>query len=544
MIAKKALLLIVFLSGLLFCKCSSPTLKDLYDIEKYLEERPDSALRQLAVMDSITVSSGRKGAMYDFLTSYAMFKSYINEEDDSRISRAIVFFRDKKDSERLMKSLYLKGYTLFTTGDYIKAIKALSEGEELAEERGDYYFAGLCCRELAQTFQATFSAKDFLFYSQKALECFQKGNREVHARYVLLLVGSAFYMNDRLSEAEKTYKTLISLAEGNVDSGLLAEARRNYAFLLVDLNKPKEAIDQFQQVSNSLSSQLGSYGTAYLARAYINLGEDKIASALFARADSLVTTAKDQYSVDYQKYSAALFQGDTTKAFLALQGMKDYTTSKRFLEISGIAVSAQKEFYQERERIVSLENKLTKQKLISSILFFFLLLFLVCFVFFAILRKQRQKKTLLQKEKEQLVNQISALSAEHSEHLKQSSETGMRFFNAITQIYWQNQPHKVVPELQRILEGLVSDEKAIGQLMASLNETRRNLMVRLNTQVPALNKKELLLYCYLASHLEHNTICSILDKTPGAVNAQIYRLRKKIERSGAPDTSEFLEVIS
>ena len=190
-------MLIVFLSGLLFCKCSSPTLKDLYDIEKYLEERPDSALRQLAVMDSITVSSGRKGAMYDYLTSYAMFKSYINEEDDSRISRAIVFFRDKKDSERLMKSLYLKGYTLFTTGDYIKAIKALSEGEELAEERGDYYFAGLCCRELAQTFQATFSAKDFLFYSQKALECFQKGNCEVHAKYVLLLVGSAFYMNDR-----------------------------------------------------------------------------------------------------------------------------------------------------------------------------------------------------------------------------------------------------------------------------------------------------------------------------------------------------------
>ena len=542
MIAKKALLLIVFLSGLLFCKCSSPTLKDLYDIEKYLEERPDSALRQLAVMDSITVSSGRKGAMYDYLTSYAMFKSYINEEDDSRISRAIVFFRDKKDCERLMKSLYLKGYTLFTTGDYIKAIKALSEGEELAEERGDYYFAGLCCRELAQTFQATFSAKEFLYYSQKALECFQKGNREAHTRYVLLLVGSAYYMNDRLSEAEITYKTLISMAEESRDTGLLAEALRDYASLLVELNKPQEAIEQFQNVSNN--SHLGSYGTAYLARAYAYLGEENRAFALFAMADTLAITAKDQYSVDYQKYSAALFQGDTTKAFLALQGMKDYTTSKRFLEISGIAVSAQKEFYQERERVVSLENKLTKQKLISSILLFFMLLFLVSFAFFAILRKQKQKKALLQKEKEQLVNQIFALSAEHSEHLKQTSETGMRFFNAITQIYWQNQPHRVVPELQRILEGLVSDEKAIGQLMASLNETRRNLMVRLNTQVPALNKKELLLYCYLASHLGHNTICTILEKSPGAVNAQVYRLRKKIEGSDAIDKREFLEVIT
>ena len=121
---------------------------------------------------------------------------------------------------------------------------------------------------------------------------------------------------------------------------------------------------------------------------------------------------------------------------------------------------------------------------------------------------------------------------------------GMSFFNAITQVYWQNQPEKVVLELKKILEGLGSDKNFFGQMIMSLNITRNNIMIRLGEQVPSLNPKEMLLYCYLASHLEHNTICSILDKTPGAVNAQIYRLRKKIERSGAPDTSEFLEVIS
>lgn len=75
-------------------------------------------------------------------------------------------------------------------------------------------------------------------------------------------------------------------------------------------------------------------------------------------------------------------------------------------------------------------------------------------------------------------------------------------------------------------------------------ETRNDLIVRLGEQVPSLNTKEILLYCYLASHLEHNTICSILGKNPGAVNAQIYRLRKKIDSSNAIDTVEFLDVIS
>ena len=69
-------------------------------------------------------------------------------------------------------------------------------------------------------------------------------------------------------------------------------------------------------------------------------------------------------------------------------------------------------------------------------------------------------------------------------------------------------------------------------------------MIRLCEQVPALNSKEILLYCYLASQLDRNTISSVLGKSPGAVSAQVYRLRQKIEDSSAPDRDEFLEVIA
>ena len=120
----------------------------------------------------------------------------------------------------------------------------------------------------------------------------------------------------------------------------------------------------------------------------------------------------------------------------------------------------------------------------------------------------------------------------------------MSFFNVLSQVYWQNQPEKVVPTLQQLLENLVSDKKVINQMIETLNKTRDNLLVRLTESVPSLSSREILLYCYLAIRLDHNAICMIVNKTPGALNAQIYRLRKKINESDSVWKEEFLDVIS
>ena len=116
----------------------------------------------------------------------------------------------------------------------------------------------------------------------------------------------------------------------------------------------------------------------------------------------------------------------------------------------------------------------------------------------------------------------------------------MRFFDTLAQTYWQKQEHRIVPQLESILKGLVSDEKVIDGLVKTLNNTRGDIMVRLTQQIPTLKKTDIILFCYLASQLGHNTICLILDKNPGAVNAQVYRLRNKIAGSDAPDKAEFL----
>ena len=535
---------IIIATGFAVCGCNHHTLRQLYDVEEYVDSKPDSALQVLSAMDTAEVADGKCRAMYAYLTSYARYKSYIEEENDSTISRAVDYFREHNDKPRLMKSIYFKGYSLFMTKQYRRAIAALSEGEKLAEELGDDFFAGLCCREMARTFQDTFSENDFFFYSNKALSFFQRGHFETHANYMLPLVCLANSLCAEAENAEEVYQAALKKATEAKDAVLYSQLLRDYAILLVDLKKDEEAIDLFQYVTDSLDYPLESMALGFYARSLSSVGEFEKGSAIFHLADSLSQTDFDQYSINYQKYISALNLADTTAAFIALNNMKAYSTGERYLSTNGQALTAQRDYYHEQEQIVSLEKKIAQQKLYTSILLFILLFLLLATISYIIVRAYKQRKEKLMLEKEKLMQKIDSLSVEHSKHLKQSAKAGMHFFNTITQVYWQNQPNKVVPELQHILEGLLSDEKVKGQLIYTLNETRNDLIVRLGEQVPSLNTKEILLYCYLASHLEHNTICSILGKNPGAVNAQIYRLRKKIDSSNAIDTVEFLDVIS
>ena len=94
-----------------------------------------------------------------------------------------------------------------------------------------------------------------------------------------------------------------------------------------------------------------------------------------------------------------------------------------------------------------------------------------------------------------------------------------------------------------MLTNLSTDDHTIREMMTTLNETHDNLMIRLAEQVPTMKKDDLMVYCYLAHRLDHMTLCTILNRTPGVLNAKVYRIREKIRKSGAQDADAFLDAI-
>lgn len=160
-----------------------------------------------------------------------------------------------------------------------------------------------------------------------------------------------------------------------------------------------------------------------------------------------------------------------------------------------------------------------------------------------IIRQSIKNRQRIQREKELLASRLQDMEYSYSHALKISLRSGMKFFNKLAECKWINKPEKILPNFELMLNNLAKDKGTIEEMMSTLNATHDNLMTRLAEQVPTLKKDDLMLYGYLAHQFDHMTLCIILDRSPGALNSKVYRIREKIEHSSAEDKEEFLKTI-
>lgn len=540
---KRVRAFVLFATAIVLSVCCSGHSDSFVQLERMAEFFPDSARTILLRADTSSYSDNSL-AYYHYLLAQCNYNLGQTSGNQARLSSSVKYFEDHKDYIRLMKTRYLEGYNLFHAKEYNLAIVSLLQSARLAEDLGDEFYAGLACREASRTFEATSSVDDELNYIIAAYNHFIKGDYGKHARYALLLIGDAYARKGDVSKAIEVYLQAQDEARLYRDSVLMIQATWPLAMQYVDEGNTEEAIRLFDYLTDSIKYSLSAPSVAYQARAYALVGNRKAYKTAIEKALSLADSPYERYIVNLQNYKAAMSVNDNTSALSAAGEAISYLTGNDYNTRNSIALKSQRDYLEEKEQAVSLEVKLLRQKRISLILTAILCLMLVFSVSAYIIRRISEERKSLKKEKHDLLAHIDSMETSHSENLKKSTKSGMAFFNALTQLYWQNQPNKVLPELERILSGLVSDEQLIKSMIKSLNETRGQLIDRLVEQVPSLNSREIILYCYIASGLDRNTICTILDKNPSAVNAQVYRLRTKISESGAVDSSEFLDVIS
>lgn len=512
-------------------------------LEQMAEFFPDSVCTILSQADTSSFSD-KSFAYYHYLQALCNYHLGQTSCNLAGLTSSAKYFEDHKDDIRLMKACYLEGYYLFHAKEYNLAIVSLLQSARLAESLGDELYAGLACREASRTFEATSSVDDELKYVIAAYEHFVKGNYGKHARYALLLIGDAHARKGNVSESIDIFLRAREEARMYSDSVLMVQATWPLAMQYVESGNTREALQLFEYLTDSLHYSLSSAAVAYQARAYASQGDRKAYQSTIQRAYSLVNSPYERYIVSLQHFKAATAVKDDEAALSAANEVITYLTGSEYHSRNNVALKSQRDYLEEKEQAASLELKLQRQKRITSVLSAVICILILVSLSAYIIKRISAERRKLKKEKYDLLAQIYSLETSHSESLKKSTKSSMAFFNALTQLYWQNQPNKVLPELERILSGLVSDEQLIRSMIQSVNETRNLLIDRLASQVPSLNSREIILYCYIASGLDRNTICTILDKNPSAVNAQVYRLRTKISESGAVDASEFLGVIS
>ena len=520
--------------------CDYHIIRDLEQVEKIVEGSPDSALNILSGIDTARLSSEKAKSMYVYLASLGKYKAYIDESDYKPIAKSAAYFRRHDDKQRCMKSLYLGGYTLLNQEDYKRAVAFLTEAESLAETLEDNYYAGLCCRELASAFDLSFSSMDAYEYSKKAYDYFTRARKTEHAKYMLLHIGRAMNQLGRHEEALSFYPPLIEQAKAEKDTLYQALATRDYALTLLSAPNPDGAYiaSLFSSVYHTFKYTPECTFWSDWGYALALSGDKKGADQCFGNARNSISKSFDEYYLYYRSFQGASKLGDSIKAVDSIQKALDIL-DKSVTQSREEAISAQRNYYLQKEQTTNLKRALEQQTFLIyiTILVVTIIILILCVIIVKI------HIDTIQQEKAFLISQIKLLSKEHSLHLKLAAQTGMRALDTLAQYNWQNQDEKIAPELSNILTNLASNEEVKTYLINVVNRTRNDLMVRLSSSVPSLNANEIMLYCYLVNGIGHNTLCNFLHKTSAALNAQTYRLRKKIEQSDAVDKAEFLDAI-
>lgn len=538
---KRFLFFCVFAISAVSCIREGAILCKMKDVESYVHEAPDSALVVLASLDTTGISMAIVDARYTLLNSIARYRLYLDESNDAALMRAADYFRLHHDDDRLMKALFLAGYIQYKQADYRKAILTLTEAEGISDELENHFYGGLICRQMAFVFEMTFNTVGRLESAKKACELFQKGGYETHERYSRLQLGQAYLANEMFDDGDGVLFDVIQSGQESKDTVLLASALLSYAegMILRPDKQPEIVLDETRIVCDSLHYQLPLFAWINAAYSAALLGDKDYSNDLFVVARSYAVSDHDNYLTDYREYESAIALNEPERALQASQRFLGYLQAKQIDIERESLVIPQRDYYQKEKQIEQLNHSITRHKLIIAVFLLGLLAISSVWGIKALMRRKR----LLRWENALLSNKIQDMESAHSHALKVSFESGMKLLNTLAEFKWVNQPYKILPYVESILSDLASDERTIKEMMTTLNETRGNLMVRLEEQVPSLKKDDLMVYCYLALQLDHMTLCTILNKTPGALNAKVYRLREKIEKSLAPDKTEFLSVI-
>ena len=175
--------IILLLLGITGCRKQYPVAEKLLQAEAVMNEHPDSALNLLKGIEQTELQTREHHARYALLYSQALDKNYIDLTSDSLINIAVDYYKDRDDIRAKFFSYYYLGRIYTNANNLTQATLAYMEAEQLVDELGDDYAAGLLYEQIGLIYRSYYDFPKSLQAYQQAIEHYTKANRPFHKIY-------------------------------------------------------------------------------------------------------------------------------------------------------------------------------------------------------------------------------------------------------------------------------------------------------------------------------------------------------------------------
>ncbi len=389
--------IILLLLGITGCRKQYPVAEKLLHAETVMNEHPDSALNLLKGIAQPELQTREHHARYALLYSQALDKNYIDLTSDSLIHIAVDYYKDRDDVRAKFLSYYYLGRIYTNANNLTQATLAYMEAEQLVDELGDDYAAGLLYTQMGNIYRNYYDYPKALQSYRLSTEYFHKAEKPLHKLYGMLRQSSIYKsMNKETDSFHILYNTLIEAKETNQTS-IIHSCLGDLIMLCLNMDKQEEAVSFYNELINHYSIERMT--SSFYASLGLLMAKEKNVekSQLYInKAWERARTQSDSVHLYYISSQVAQLSSSYQKAFSDLE--QSITLQNRSVReaLQQPVLTAQKNFF--KQELQHKEYRLRMEKYIR--LLGFTILLLVTIIIIAFFRKRFQK-SLKEKLKEQ-----------------------------------------------------------------------------------------------------------------------------------------------
>lgn len=360
--------------------------------EVLMNEHPDSSLTLLRTLSFDDFQKESNRARYALLHSQALDKNYIDVTNDSLISVALEYYKDKDDVRSKFLSYYYMGRVHANGERYLQATSCLMEAEQLADEVGDDYLSGLLYSEMGRIYRLYYDYPKSLEAYQKAAGFYEQAGMIGHRNYMWYYQSQVYCNMNKFDESKSLLQESLASAEEEEDEVLVGLCLNDLLMLYVELNRMAEARMLYDEW---LHLKQDSSGTSYLmgALARLCVSEQNYTDARFYLDKGWERARNHKDSVSLYLSSAMLSDrmGDGKKAYQELlTGVSMQNVNVR-QSLEQPILTVQKDYLSDKLEFQNYKLRVEKHLRILYVIVFSLLLIIVVWWLLRKLRKTKEE---------------------------------------------------------------------------------------------------------------------------------------------------------
>ena len=549
----------------LLVSCDNRQTKSLLqDVETYIQERPDSALRVLRKVDSLTLNTKSLRARYSLLFAMALDKNYIDTTALSILEPTVAYYERLGSPQDKMLSCYYLGRIYANRKDYPNAVIFYSQALRESGEY-DYYHRGLIYAASADAYNASFNDEEELRNTILAYECFEKiGDKDLDLS--LYKVAQAYHNNERFDVADSLYSLVYSGKDSTSRLALYAMED----LVSNDLYQEKQDVERDLELLEYVAEHRGNLSLeSYYEYAYLLLlaGKESEAENILSQLSNREANGKTMEI----RYRIAECKGQNEEALALLKSMLSHQNDVVKKKLAQSVFKAQSDYYRLTAEVSEQKSTISNQRSIIILITGLMIIALLYVIFMkrkSTLIREKDRLTQAVEESERLLETVrNRANEEKSERekdildLKSRNEREQdkikdlremyvalyqKRFSEIGKYYDAASSHRLESIKEKAYHDVISSTQALFEEIASGSEGQKKFEARINADLddivskirsdfPKLKDDDIRFICYLIVGFDTSTISFLMDISKENVRVKKHRLREKLNGYAGPN---------